>query len=389
MHCAGPEIRGIGDFTTLALAGVETAHVGGTLVGLNPLHALFAAERERASPYHPSDRRFLDPIYVDVERGARARAFTPRAGSVRRRAARRSRRLSARADVDYDEVWRAKRAVLEACFAAFETRPDRDPRVLEFSRFCAAGGDPLERFARFEAIAAAHPRVPWQRWPAGLRRPDAADVRAFAERHARAVRFACYLQWQADRQLENAAAGARAAGLELGFCRDLAVGAAADGAETWAQPDLYASGASIGAPPDPFASAGQNWNLPPPIPHAMTADACTAFRALVASNMRHAGALRIDHVMGLLRLFWIPDGGTPRDGAYVRYPFDSLVAALALESRRAHCLVVGEDLGTVPPGLRERLAEAGLLSYRVVWFERDDAGLHRSGAVSGPRRPPA
>jgi glycogen operon protein len=369
-----PGDQGIGDLTTLALAGAATARAGGALLGINPLHALFANERERASPYHPSDRRFLDPIYIDVERlpdlahsrGPRA-AFAAQAHAFAA--------LAARADVDYGEVWRAKRAVLEACFTAFETRPDQDPLALEFARYCTAGGEALASFARFEAIADAHPRVPWRRWPAGLRRPDATDVKTFADRHARAVRFACYLQWQADRQLAAAAESARAAGLSLGLYRDLAVGSAPDGAETWSQPEAYASGAWIGAPPDPFATAGQNWNLPPPIPHAMTAGACAAFRALVAANMRHAGALRIDHVMGLSRLFWIPDGATPSEGAYVRYPLDALLAALALESRRAQCLVVGEDLGTVPEGLRERLAESDILSYRVVWLERDVAGF--------------
>jgi glycogen operon protein len=363
--------QGIGDFTTLALAGAATARAGGALVGINPLHALFAADRERASPYYPSDRRFLDPIYIDVlqvpdlERArATYAALEPTFAA-----------LSARADVDYTGVWQAKAVVLEACFSAFESRPPDDPLVAEFTRFCAAGGVALQRFARFEAIAAAHPGIPWPRWPAPLRHPDAADVRTFAARHARSIRFACYLQWLADRQLEAAANAARAAGLALGLYRDIAVGAAPDGAETWSQPGEFAHGAAIGAPPDPFAAAGQNWGLPPPIPHALTANGCAAFRALVAANMRHAGALRIDHVMGLYRLFWIPDGATAREGAYVRYPFEHLLGAVALESRRGRCLVVGEDLGTVPEGLRDRLTDADILSYRVLWFERDDAGF--------------
>ncbi len=366
-----PGDQGIGDFSTLALAGVATARAGGALVGINPLHALFPADRERASPYHPSDRRFLDPIYIDVmqvhdlERAQPAYAAAQPAFTA----------LAARSDIDYTGVWQAKLAVLNACFAAFEVRPRNDPRVIEFERFRAAGGDALQSFARFEAIAAAHPGVPWQRWPAGLRHPDNPEVRAFAARDPRAVRFALYLQWLADRQLEDAAGAARAAGLEFGLYRDLAVGAAPDSAETWSQPLAFAAGAWIGAPPDPFAAAGQNWGLPPPIPHAMTADGYAGFRALVAANMRHAGALRIDHVMALYRLFWIPDGASARDGAYVRYPFEQLLDVVASESVAARCLVIGEDLGTVPDGLRERLAQANVLSYRVVWFERDDAGF--------------
>ena len=369
-----PGDQGIGDFSTLAAAATATARVGGAFVGINPLHALFALDRERASPYHPSDRRFLDPIYVDVERVPDL-AHSRKARSICQAEGPAFAALAARADVDYAGVWSAKRKVLEACFDTFERRPDRDALVQEFARFVAFGGETLERFARFEAIAAAHPGVPWRRWPSELRRPDGSGGRSLAQRHARAIRFACYLQWQADRQLEAAANAGREAGLELGLYRDLAVGAAPDGAETWSQPEHFGRGASIGAPPDPFARGGQNWNLPPPVPHAMLADGGAAFRALLAANMRHAGALRIDHVMGLSRLFWIPDGAHARDGAYVRYPFAALLAAVAAESMRARCLVVGEDLGTVPAGLREQLAEADVLSYRVLWFERDDQGF--------------
>jgi glycogen operon protein len=374
--------QGIGDFTTLAQLGEATARAGGSIVGINPLHALFPGDRDRASPYHPSDRRFLDPIYVDVAAlpdlaaSGDARALLERSGA-------RIASLSARHDVDYPGVWDVKRAVLDACFTQFERRSRDDPLVVEFDRFMAGGGAALRQFAVFETIAAAHPREPWQRWPDDLRRPDAPGIAAFARRHAREVRFAQYLQWLADRQLAAAAGRARAGGLALGFFRDLAIGAAPDGAEPWASPEAFARGASIGAPPDPFSPTGQNWGLPPPIPHAMAASACAGFRELLAANMRHAGALRIDHVMGLARLFWIPDGASAVDGAYVEYPLEALLAALAAESLRARCLVVGEDLGTVPEGFRERLAAADVLSYRVLWFERDGA------AFVAPSRYPA
>ncbi len=362
--------QGIGDFTTLSLLGEATARAGGSVVGINPLHALFAEDRERASPYHPSDRRFLDPIYIDVA-AAPDLAASIDARALLERSSARIATLAAGKLVDYPGVWEVKRAVLDACFAQFERRSRDDPRVAEFDRFVAGGGSPLRQFAIFEAIAAAHPREPWQRWPDELRRPDAAGVAEFAARHARGVRFALYLQWIADRQLAAAADRAHAGGLAWGYFRDLAVGAAPDGAEPWANAGGFARGASIGAPPDPFSPTGQNWGLPPPIPHAMTASACAGFRQLVAANMRHAGALRIDHVMGLSRLFWIPEGAGAADGAYVGYPLDALLGVLAQESERARCLVVGEDLGTVPEGLRERLAAADILSYRVLWFERE------------------
>jgi len=365
---------GIGDLTSLSLLGEATARAGGSVVGINPLHALFAEDRERASPYHPSDRRFLDPIYVDVERvpdladAQDARALLARSGPG-------IAGLSARAHVDYAGVWELKRAVLDLCFAQFERRSGADPLVAEFDRFVAAGGLSLRQFAIFDAIAAAHPREPWQRWPDDLRRPDAARVADFAGRHARRVRFALYLQWLAERQLAAAAAHARASGLALGFFRDLALGAAPDGAEPWANPGTYAQGASIGAPPDAFSPTGQVWNLPPPIPETMAASACAAVRELFVANMRHAGALRIDHVMGLSRLFWIPEGADAAEGAYVGYPLDALLGVLAIESVRGRCLVVGEDLGTVPEGFRERLAAADVLSSRVMWFEREGAGF--------------
>lgn len=360
-----PGDQGIGDFTALAQAAKATARAGGAMVGINPLHALFAGERDRASPYHPSDRRFLEALYIDVT------AVADFAGSADARAALARLPVAALAagpDVDYPRTWEAKRAVLEACFEAFTRRPGDDPLVAEFGRFVAAGGERLRRFAAFEAIAGTRPGVPWPRWPAQLRRPDDPGVARFAARHAREVDFTLYLQWTADRQFAQAA---REGGLEIGFYRDLAVGAAPDGAEAWATQASLAQGASIGAPPDPFCAEGQVWNLPPPLPDAMAAGGYEAFRALIAANARHAGALRIDHVMGLGRLFWVPDGATALEGAYVRYPLDDLLGALALESRDARTLIVGEDLGTVAEGFRERLAAADVLSYRVLWFERD------------------
>ncbi len=377
-----PDDQGIGDFTTLGEAAAATARAGGTILGINPLHALFTVDRDRASPYHPSDRRFVDPIYVDVERVSDLEA-SREARAVLAANRRALATLTARDEVDYVAVWQAKRAVLDACFATFDRRAGDDPLVAEFEAFVRAGGAALRNFAVFEAIAAAHPRLPWRRWPAALRSPGAPHVGEFAEQHPRDVRFACYLQWQADRQFGAVVDEARDAGLAHGLYRDLAIGAAADGAEAWSCAETLADGVSIGAPPDPFSPTGQVWDLPPAIPHRLTESAYAEFRGLVAANMRHAGALRIDHVMGLSRLFWVPDGGRAVDGAYVAYPLDDLIGVLALESQRGRCIVVGEDLGTVEDGLRERLAAADVLSYRVLWFERDANGFR------APERYPA
>ena len=314
---------------------------GAGVLGLNPFHALFYDQRERASPYSPSDRRFLDPIYLDIGQASPA---------------------TDAAAVDYPRVWEIKRQALEASFAAFADDA-------EFAVFLAAGGPALQGFAAFQAICETRPGEAWRSWPAELQDPEGAGVKAFAAAHAGRVRFHQYLQWLCERQLAGAAG--RSAGLELGFCRDLAVGAAPDGAEAWAEGGRLAQGVSIGAPPDPIGPQGQVWGLPPFDPHRLHADGYRSLAELYRINMRHAGALRVDHVMGLARQFWVPEGADGSEGAYVAYPLDDLLGELALESVRARCLVIGEDLGTVPDGLRDTLTKAKVLSYRVLPFERD------------------
>ena len=339
--------QGIGDFTALARLSAEAARTGAVTIGLNPLHALFPHDRSRTSPYQPSDRRFLDPIYIDVSDLPGGAGLASPTGSV-----------------DYRAVWDRKRAVLRAAFNADATETI-EPALL--------------RFATFETIAEVLATSDWTAWPDGLRHPDGPAVAAFAVRHRETVAFHAFMQRMADGQLANAAAAASRDGLSMGFYRDLAVGAAPDGAEAWSAQDTLMHGVSIGAPPDPFAEQGQIWGLPPPDPMAMRRDGFTAFRDLLAANMRHAGALRIDHAMGLRRLFVIPGGAAGPDGAYVAYPMSGLLAEVALESHRSRCVVVGEALGTVPEGMPEALAAANVLSYSVLWFERRD-GRHRPPA---------
>jgi glycogen operon protein len=339
--------QGIGDFTTLARLAEQAAARGAAVIGLNPLHALYPTDRRRVSPYQPSHREFLDPIYIDVD-------GLPGDDSP---------------GVDYPRVWAAKRRALKAAFAAC---PADDPA---FTAFVTTGGDALRHFATFEAIADVQQSTHWQRWPEPLQHPNSAAVARFAVKHANEIRFHSFLQFLADKQLASASEVARQAGLRLGFYRDLAVGTAPDGAEAWCRQDALMQGVSVGAPPDLFSAQGQIWSLPPPDPFAMAREGYAGFASLLAANMRHAGALRIDHVMAIERLFVVPDGASARDGAYVSYPRQDLLGHLALESERAKCVVVGEDLGTVPPGLHEVLADANALSYRVLWFERDGTGF--------------
>jgi glycogen operon protein len=337
--------QGIGDFTSLARLGEIAAEAGASLITLNPLHAMFPDQRERASPYQPSDRRFIDPLYLDVSRlGGPVEAS---AGDL----------------IDYSAVWRLKAAALAS--ATQLAQGD------DFSAFVQAGGQALADFCAYQLIAEAHPKTWWRDWPEGLRDPASPEVAAFVAARAERLAYHQALQWLCDRQFAGAAA--RAPG--LGLCRDLAVGAAPDGAEAWAAAGRLALGASIGAPPDQFAPQGQVWGLPPPNPHRWRAEAYRSFSELLRANMRHAGALRIDHILGLSRLFWVPEGADGSDGAYVAYPQADLLGVLALESQAAQCLVIGEDLGTVPDGLRDALGEAGIYRYTVLPFERDGAAF--------------
>ena len=365
--------QGVGDFSTLSRLGAAAGATGAATLGVNPLHMLFALDRERASPYHPSDRRFLDPIHIDALDGA---SLPSDAGFVEL-ALERAPEIAelVRAEtIDYPRVWRIKRALLEARFAAFEkarrAQPS-DPLFSEYASFVSAGGEALKRFACFQAVAEERNDEDWRGWPQDLREAAPAALRGVEARLGERVAYHKFLQWLADRQLAGAASRAMAGGLELGLYRDLAIGAAPDGAEAWSRAGELGQGVSVGAPPDPFSRDGQIWHLPPPDPLAMARDNWRGFSDLFAANMRHAGLLRIDHAMGLTRLFVVPDGAKPADGAYISYPLRDLVGLLALESHKRKCAMVGEDLGTVPEGFREVLAEADMLGTRVLWFEKE------------------
>jgi len=368
--------QGLGDFTTLAEALSATARVGGGVVGVNPLHALFPDDRQRASPYHPSDRRRLDPIYIDLTAIQDFRD-SPQARQALARHAAQLEQLTSCSHVDYAGAWAIKLEVLLECHRRFQQRSANDPSVQDYQAFVHEAGSALREFVAFTCLSATHAGIRWWQWPEPLRRPTAAALARAIEADPALAEFTRYTQWLADRQLRQAAHVGRDAGITVGIYRDLAVGAAPDGAEAWSLQDDLAQGVSVGSPPDPFSPDGQVWGLPPPLPRSLHATGYTHFGQLLAANMRHAGALRIDHVMGLQRLFWVPQGGSSAEGAYVAYPFDELLGALRLESHRARCLVVGEDLGVVPDGFRDRLAESQVLSYRVFWFERANAGWRR------------
>ena len=383
---------GIGDFTDLGKAIEVAGRAGAGIVGVNPLHALFPHNPDHISPYSPSSRVYLNALYLDVEAVPEfPECETARTAMAAPEFQSRLRALRATELVDYRGVAEAKLWALRAIFDHFRSRHllPRTARGDAFLAYQRSGGESLARFALYQALQEDfHARDEnvwgWPVWPEPYRDPASPQVRAFLEANRERVDFHAWLQWIAEEQLGACGRRSWELGLGVGLYQDLAISVDRAGAETWAWQGVYAEFASIGSPPDDFNLNGQDWGLPPPIPAALADSAYAPFVATLRANMRHAGALRIDHVMGLMRLFWIPPGGKPADGTYVHYPFQDLVGVLALESVRNRCLVVGEDLGTVPDAVRETLAPLGVLSYRLLLFEKE-----RDGGFKAPAAYPA
>lgn len=373
---------GIGDFTDLRLLLEQWAAQGADVIGINPLHALFPHNPEHASPYSPSSRLFFNILYLDVEaitdfhecEAARALLRTPEFQM-------RLEGLRATDLVDYAGVAALKLPMLEMLYRFFCERhlAAGSERATAFRAFQAREGERLYRHTLFEALQEHfHNQDPniwgWPAWPEPYRHPESTEVREFETQYRDRIEFFAYLQWQADLQL--AAAGWRSLelGLGVGLYLDLAISVDGGGAEAWANQALYAIGVGVGAPPELNNQLGQDWGLPPFVPDRLRETAYAPFIATLRHNMRHAGALRLDHVMGLMRQYWVPAGMSPTDGAYVRYPFDDLLGILALESQRNRCLVIGEDLGTVPEEVRTALPPLGILSYRLLITEKEATG---------------
>ncbi|OAN48889.1 4-alpha-glucanotransferase [Magnetospirillum moscoviense] len=379
---------GVGHYGALAELGQMAGRLGAKTIGVNPLHALFPNCAERYSPYAPSSRRFLNVTYLDIEaipefRHCREAKRTFASPGFQATLA----RVKGYPLVDYAEVARVQRPVLEALYAWFcsEHLAENDERAQAFRAFQQTGGAALAQFATFEAL---HERFLkdgngwWRHWPEEFRHPANPAVARFAADNSERVQFYAWLQFEADRQLGAAHQAARDAGATIGLYRDLGVGIAGDGADSWGDQDLLALGLSVGAPPDPLALKGQDWGLLPFNPIALREAAYRPFAEILAANMRHAGALRLDHAMLLQRLYWVPPGVDADQGAYVRYPVDDLFRLVALESARNRCLVIGEDLGTVPDGFRERMDAASLFAYRVMVFEKTDGRFKRPDEFS-------
>jgi 4-alpha-glucanotransferase len=370
---------GMGDFTDLAQFCAAAGAEGAQAVGVNPLHALYVNEPRHLSPYDPSSRVFVNTLYIDPQAiaeyqdSAAAQAIVASEAFKAALAEARSGEI-----VNYWAVGKLKYPVLEAIYGAFcATHDAAAPRARAFAQFRAEQGAALENQCLFDAL---HEKFYvtdggpfcWWDWPEAFRRADSPAVAAFASAHAERIRYFAWLQWVADEQLAGVAAACQGAGMRIGLYRDVAVAVNAAGAEAWAGGKRMGQGAAVGAPPDFFSPKGQNWGLKPFNPVGLIDSAYEPFIAAVRANMRHAGAMRIDHAMWLYRLYWVPDGMSAAEGAYVHYPFQDLLRIVALESRRTGSVVIAEDLGTVPEGFSPALTAAGVLSYKVLWFERSE-----------------
>lgn len=363
---------GHGDFTDLKRLVELAAEIGAAGIGLNPLHALFDDRPQQASPYSPNSRLFLNPLYIDPE------AIPEFPGVVACGLEAMLARARAGAQVDYPTVMTAKARALRRAHAMFRegTTPEREA---DFERFRRERGEPLRRFAAFEVLRRRLANVWWE-WPAEWREPDAQSLQRLRDEAGAELEYYEFVQWVADRQLGACQEAARRRGLPVGLYVDLAVGVEPGGADAWSAQDSIIPQVEVGAPPDPLATGGQAWGVAAFNPRTLAAQAGAPFGELLGAAMRHAGAVRLDHVLGLNRLYLIPLGHRPQDGTYVRYPLQALLAVATLESTRHRCLVIGEDLGTVPDELRSVLADWGVWSYLVMMFERGRDGAFRQPA---------
>ncbi len=358
------ESWGIGDFSDLEKLARWSREQDAGIMLLNPLSAATPILPQQPSPYYPTSRRFFNPLWIHVEwiPGAAGRDNVELESLARA-----GRELNSNRLIDRDAVFKLKMHALNLLWQDF---PGDDL----FTAFCGEHGDDLDRFATFCALAERY-QSGWHSWPQKYRHPENREVTRFAQENAKRVEFHKWLQWLIDRQLARCSK-------QMSLMQDLPIGVDPDGADAWSWQDIFAKGIAVGAPPDEFNTQGQNWGLPPLDPHKLRASSYEPFIQTIRAAFRNSGGLRIDHVMGLFRLFWIPEGMSAQYGAYVRYNADEMLAIVALESERAGAYVVGEDLGTVEKQAREKLARHRVMSYRLLWFEKDDPSQYPQAALA-------
>lgn len=360
---------GLGDLTDLADLCTWSASQGAGYLLTNPLHAAEVAGRMEPSPYLPSSRLFVNPIYIRPELIAEYHDLNQYDASIIESLRTMTLDDDPQALLDRDRTWQAKSQALELIH-----RVDMSAsRRMAFTAFRVARGRRLEDFATWCLLSELH-GSDWHDWPAELHDPHGAAVARVRREHADRIDFHMWLQWIADQQLSTVQSSGTDAGMPVGLICDLAVGVNGSGADAWMLNGLFAREMNVGAPPDPFNQAGQDWGQPPMRPDVLEQMAYAPLREMVSSALRHAGGVRIDHIMGLFRLWWVPRGLGPRHGAYVRYNHEAMVGVVALEAYRAGALVIGEDLGTVEPWVRDHLASRGILGTSIMWFETGPDG---------------
>ncbi|MFT4926470.1 MAG: 4-alpha-glucanotransferase [Phenylobacterium sp.] len=374
---------GIGDYGDLTNLIDKAAAQGASVIGLNPLHPLYPGNPAHRSPYSPTSRCFLNTLYIDVSSVPGFAECKPAQKTVNSEEFKAKLAVLNQAElIDYVATAGCKYPVLEMLYEHFHRNHMKKDTELgqEYNDFKLEMGDDLYTFATFDALYEHFRKkdfnaYSWTNWPERYQDPASDDVVKFQARHKRRIDYFMFLQWVADRQVGAAAQRAEQNKMAIGLYLDLAVGCDGGGAEVWADKQAYVAGAAVGAPPDQLNSMGQNWGLTPINPVALKAKGYQPLISALRSNMRYAGALRIDHVFGLMRQYWVGPGLEATEGAFVTFPLDDILRIIALESRRNSCVVVGEDLGTTPDGFGEIMAKSGLLSYRVLYFERWQTGL--------------
>jgi 4-alpha-glucanotransferase len=382
LYCIKSEKNwGIGDFSDLKLLLQNTASHGGDFIGLNPIHALSPAQPNNASPYSPSSRKWLNVLYTDLTNVEEFKSDNALQNKVNSQEFKDKLNLLRDTQwVDYQGVTNLKLDVFRTLFATLNNGDkSSNNRLNAFNEYVALKGDSLLQQAAYDALQFKFLKEDdtlwgWPVWPETFQSYQSEMTQTWIGTHKQEVLFWCYCQWNTELQLEEADQLAKSLGMTLGIYRDLAVGVGKSSSEIWANHSLYCEDISVGAPPDILGPLGQSWGLPPMSPDKLYQSAYQPFIELLQSNMSHCGALRIDHVMALLRLWWVPDNATAKSGAYIYYPVQDLLNILALESQRNQCLVIGEDLGTVPEGIDVLLEEAGVYSYNVFFFEQADDG---------------
>lgn len=374
---------GMGDFGDLLTLIEQSAQQHASIIGLNPLHPLFYSNPAHRSPYSPTSRCFLNTLYINIEQIPNYRSCDEAQKRINAADFKTRIEQAKHAElIDYPLVAQLKFEIIELLYQDFINYHTSGELANEFNQFKVAGGEDLLKLATYETLYEHFRKKDfhaygWTAWPTNYQDPTSTEVEEFQQQHTNRIDYFCFIQWLAHRQLSHAASLTKALEMPVGLYLDLAVGCDGSGVDVWSDREVFVAGASVGAPPDAMNVMGQDWGLTPINPVALQQQGYMPLAKALRSNMQYAGALRIDHILGLMRQYWVAPGMPADQGVYISFPFDDILRVIALESRRNNCVVIGEDLGTVPDGFGEIMAAAGLLSYKVMYFEKWDSGFFK------------